>query len=443
MKNLNKNNREIKIGLKTVLTIFIALLTFSCHKSDSPAPLPASLSSISPTSGPKTTVVTINGANFGTSLPAVQVFFNNVEATVQAVTDTQITAIVPARAYTGLVKVVVNGTELTGPEFTYLITDIQVSTFAGSGTAGLADGTGTAAQFGAPFGITIDTQGNLYVAGAGSHKIRKITPSGVVSTLAGSGASGFADGTGTAAQFHTPAAVAVDAQGNVYVADLGNHKIRKITPSGVVSTFAGSTVGFADGTGASAQFNSPEGIAVDTQGNLYISDNGNYKIRKITPSGVVSTLAGSTVGFADGIGTAAQFDFPTGITVDAQGNVYVSDSNNNKIRKITPSGVVSTFAGSTAGFANGTGTSAKFSSPYGLTMDAQGNLYVGDGTNYKIRKITPSGVVSTLAGGSQGFANGTGTTAQFELPTGVVVDTQNNLYVADYSDHKIRKITQE
>jgi streptogramin lyase len=319
-----------------------------------------------------------------------------------------------------------------------------VSTLAGSGSWGSTDGTGTSASFSFLSGVAVDASGNVYVADSDNQKIRKITPSGVVSTLAGSGSSGSTDGTGTSASFRYPSGVALDASGNVYVADYYNHKIRKITPSGVVSTFAGSgSRGSTDGTGTSARFYYPSGVALDASGNVYVADSDNNKIRKITPSGVVSTLAGSgSTGSTDGTGTSASFYFPRGVALDASGNVYVADSNNHKIRKITPSGVASTLAGSgSQGSTDGTGTSASFNYPSGVAVDANGNVYVADWHNQKIRKITPSGVVSTLAGsGSSGSTDGTGTSASFYYPHGVAVDAIGDVYVADSYNHKIRKI---
>ncbi|MCP5502449.1 MAG: hypothetical protein H7A25_21305 [Leptospiraceae bacterium] len=266
----------------------------------------------------------------------------------------------------------------------------DVTTLAGSGTAGSADGTGTAASFDFPMGIAVDTSGNIYVADFNNNKIRKISSSGEVTTLAGSGTAGSADGNGTAASFNTPQGVTVDASGNIYVADSGNYKIRKVTSSGVVTTLAGSgSSGSADGNGTAASFNTPQGVTVDASGNIYVADSGNYKIRKVTSSGVVTTLAGSgSSGSADGSGTAASFSFSQGITVDANGNVYVADSYNNKIRKITSAGVVTTLAGSgTVGSADGNGTAASFSSPFGIAVVSSGVVYVADRDNNRIRKI--------------------------------------------------------
>jgi sugar lactone lactonase YvrE len=320
---------------------------------------------------------------------------------------------------------------------------VTVSTLAGSGAEDFADGTGVAAKFRQPHGIALDGSGNLYVADTDNHRIRKIViATGVVTTLAGSGTGGYADGTGTAAQFNYPNGIAVHSSGNVYVADSANNRIRKITPAGEVSTFAGSgTSGYADGTGTAAKFNSPSGVAVDSSGNVYVVES--YRIRKITPEGVVSTFAGrSSSGSADGTGTAATFNSASGIAVDSSGNVYVADTQNHRIRKITSAGVVTTLAGSAQGSADGTGTAAQFKRPSGVAVDSSGNVFVADTENHRIRKITAAGVVTTLAGSASGYADGTGAAAKFYSPYyGVAVDSNGTVYVADSTNHRIRKIT--
>ena len=317
-----------------------------------------------------------------------------------------------------------------------------VSTLAGSGVYGFHDATGTSATFNSPNGVAVDGSGNIYVADKGNNRIRKITSTGVVSTFAGSGTIGSANGTGAAAQFWNPTGVAVDASGNVYVTDSGNSKIRKITPTGVVTTLAGTgTSGSTNGTGNIAQFNGLEGIAVDSSGNIYVADSYNHRIRKITPTGIVSTFAGTgTAGYLDGTSILSQFNMPFDVSVDINGNVYVADSANQKIRKITATGDVSTLAGSTEGYANGNGTLAQFDYPYGVSVDITGNVYVADLNNNKIRKITSSGVVTSLAGSVFGYADGIGATAQFNWPNDVAVDINGNVYVADRDNHRIRKI---
>lgn len=404
------------------------------------------ITGFTPMEGSAGATVTITGINFSTVISENIVMFNGEVATITGATATTLTVTVPAGT-TGKITVQV-GTQKTTSLDDFLYKPlVMVSTLAGSGTAGFADGTGTAAQFDRPYGVAVDANGNVYVADGVNQRIRKITPGGAVSTLAGSGTAGFADGVGATAQFRNPTGIAVDASGNVYVGDVTNHRIRKITPNGVVSTLAGDgTSGLVDGTGTAAKFHGPFGVTVDALGNVYVCDAANNCIRKITPEGVVSTLAGDgaagTFGYADGVGTAARFSSPHSLTVDPAGNLYVVDYSNHRIRKVTPGGVVTTLAGSSKGFADGMGIAAKFDYPMGIARDAEGNLYVADYNNQRIRKITPSGEVSTLAGnGTQGFVDGTGATAQFEGPFGVGIDVSGNLYVSDRLGHRIRKIT--
>lgn len=315
-----------------------------------------------------------------------------------------------------------------------------VTTYAGIFGGLFCNGTTNGATFWKPSGVCVDPNGNVYVADFNNHKIRKITPAGVVTTVAGS-VLGYLDGTGTSAKFNNPTGVAVDNAGNLFVADSGNNRIRKITPGGIVSTFAGSTGGSADGLGTAANFSLPYGLCFDNAGNIYVADEGNNRIRKITAAGLVTTVAGSTYGYLDGTGTAAQFKNPTGVAVDNAGNLFVADSYNQRIRKITAAGVVTTFAGSGAnGTADGTGTAAQFSYPTGICTDINNNLYVADYTNNLVRKITPAGVVTALAGGTAGFDYGIGYLVNFSNPNGVCVDSAGNVFVAEYNTNTIKKI---
>jgi outer membrane protein assembly factor BamB len=352
--------------------------------------------------------------------------------------------VVVANAFGSVTSAVATLTVAATAEYTFL-------TLAGlAANPGSADGTGSAARFNAPFSVAVDSAGNLYVADLGNHTIRKVTPAGVVTTLAGlAGRQGSADGMGSAARFACPSGVAVDSAGNVYVADRDNHTIRKVTAAGVVTTLAGlaGSSGTADGTGSAARFYLPSGVAVDSAGNVYVGDTPNCTIRKVTPAGAVTTLAGlagtgSNSGSTDGQGSAARFYEPRGVAVDSAGNVYVADSRNDTIRKVTPTGVVTTLAGlaGSLGSADGTGGAARFSRPFGVAVDSAGNVYVADTDNATIRKVTPTGVVTTLAGlaGSGGSADGTGSAARFGGPTGVALDNTGNIYVADSSCATIR-----
>lgn len=319
-----------------------------------------------------------------------------------------------------------------------------VSPWAGNGAPGFVNGLGTAAKFNLPHGVTLDFQGNLYVLDYLNHGIRKITAGGLVSTLAGSGVDGFADAPGTQAQFRQPVGLAVDLSGNVYVADTFNHRIRKVTSAGVVTTIAGNgTADYKDGTGSAAMFNYPFGVAVDASGTLYVADGKNNRIRRISTSGVVSTLAGSSAtGLSDGNGTAAVFANPVGLTVDDAGNLYIADESNNAIRKVSAAGVVTTLAGNgNAGLLDGVGTAARLKGPVSITRDAQGNLFFADRGNNCIRKLASNGSVTTLAGtGSAGYVEGTGTAAMFDHPFGIAVDAQGVLYVGDTTNHRIRRL---
>lgn len=328
------------------------------------------------------------------------------------------------------------------------IARLPFTTFAGTVDSGTADGANGAARFDFPYSVAVDKAGNLYVADSNNQTIRKITSAGVVSTLAGSaGVFGSSDGTGPDASFSSPQGVTVDSAGNVYVTDTNNQIVRKISPNGVVKTLAGNVgvTGSADGTGKEAEFDLPSGIAVDDAGNIYVADSNNQSIRKITPAGVVTTLAGAagSPGSTDGSGSSARFSGPQGVAVDETGNVYVADTNNQTIRKISPTGLVTTLAGTAgvSGSTDGVGTVARFKYPFNLAVDGSGNVYVADVWNSTIRKITSAGLVSTIAGntGNLGLSDGLGDAALFSGPRAVAVDREGNLYVADSGNNSIRK----
>lgn len=335
-----------------------------------------------------------------------------------------------------------------------ILAPMSVSTVAGTaGQAGSTNATGAAARFHFPLGAAVDTAGNIYLADESNHLIRKVTSAGVVTTLAGTaGQSGSTDGTGTAARFNSPSGLAVDTAGNVYVADTLNHTIRKITPAGEVTTIAGTAgaAGSANGTGDAARFNVPQGVALNPAGTtLFIADTGNHTIRRlVVATNAVTTLAGTAgaAGSADGAGAAARFNSPTGIAADAQNRTWVTDSGNNTIRAISAAGTVTTLAGltGTQGAADGTGAAARFNEPSAIayhTSPGVADLYVLDTDNHTVRKIaTATGAVTTMAGlaGTPGSTDGDGSTARFRFPAGITVTSAGSAYIADTANNTLR-----
>ena len=431
-----------------MLMLCLSVFAFSCKDDDS-APGPTepgvpTVTAVSPLSGTTGTEITITGKNFKSPASGNTVTFNGIAATVKSGTATQLVVEVPDKAGDGVVVVTVGDKTLTGPAFDYL-ESYRASTFVGS-SQGMNDGTGTSAQLYDPWDIAIDGDGNMYVTDYGSHRIRKITPAGVVTTFAGSTA-GYRDGTGSAAQFNGPTAITLDAQGNLYVTEDVNHRIRKITPEGVVTTVAGSGIkGFTNGAAAIAQFSKPSGILVDAEGMIFVADRDNNRIRKITPEGIVSTFAGSGEwDYADGTGAAAKFRSPSGLSIDADGNLIVSDTDNHRIRKITMAGVVSTIAGNgTAGTANGVGTAAQLHFPWDTAITPDGVVIVADYQNHLIRMIAPDGKVTTVAGsGTVGNTNGIGSGISFNGPSSIEIGADGNLYVVDNKNFSIRKLVLE
>jgi len=334
----------------------------------------------------------------------------------------------------------------------------QWSTIAGlSGHGGSADGANSAARFNVPACFAVDGGGTLYVTDVNNNTIRKLTPDGtnwITTTIAGkAGILGSADGTNSASRFNQPVGVTLDGSGNLYVTDANNNTIRKLTPDGtnwITTTIAGKAgvLGSADGTNGTAQFSFPTGIVLDGGGNLLVADQDNGTIRKLTPDGtnwVSSTIAGKAMalGSVDGTNSAARFTSPLCLTIDSGGNLFVTDILNNTIRKVAPVGtnwVTSTIAGKAgvAGIADGTNSAVRFNQPNSIGVDGGGNLFVTDQNNNTVRKLTPMGtnwVSSTIGGwaGHSGSADGTNSAARFTSPYGVAVDSVGNLYVGDGS----------
>ena len=404
-----------------------------------------------------------------------------------------------------------------------------VTVIAGTGTAGYSGdgGPGTSAQLNVPTGIAVDSAGNVYVADQNNHRIRRVSPTGAISTFAGTGTGGFSGDGGPAAsaQLAGPRGVAVDGSGNVYIADYSNHRVRRVGATGTISTFAGTgTPGGSSvntGTSTLVQLHDPTDVAVDRDGNVYIMDQNNNRVRRVTPAGALTTISHYTfntqdrlqavavdrdgnvyvadrtagvqndsvirrIGSGGGISifagtsgspgfsgdggpaTSAWLDSPYGVTADSAGNVYIADTNNYRVRKVDGSGIISTFVGTTSGLLAGTvietfaggaaGTttvagfsgdggpaaSAELNNPLGVALDGSGNLYIADTNNHRIRKVDAgTGNISTIAGtGTAGYSGdgGAATLAQIHTPNKVHVDGSGNLYIADYNNHRVRKV---
>lgn len=448
----------MKTILQSALMLSMALMVMTfmgCKEDDPPA---TSLSGISPTNGPKGTKVTIKGVSFGADAAVVKVFFNEIESVnVTLVSDTEITATVPAGSFTGDVVVKIAEKELAGGEFTYELSEAIVSTLAGSGDFGADDGLGAAATFSGSYNLAADADGNIYVADNRSSAIRKITPGGMVTTLVQDDAL-----------LSRPWGIVVDQNnGDVYAGSRNWDLITKTTQAGVITPFAGGRAGYINGQqageGEDNSFNNPFGMVLDADGNLYVADASNNAIRKITPGGLASTFAGSLPnpendknagdkGYADGTGTDARFNYPSGIDMDEDGNFYVCDKSNHAIRKITPAGVVTTIAGAapvdgagTAGYADGTGSVVMFDSPWQLDIAADGNIYVHDQSNSRVRMVTTDGVTTTFAGtGVAGADNGPAATATFFGESGFAPGLTTfgfDIYVT--GNNQVRKIFQD
>ncbi len=315
------------------------------------------------------------------------------------------------------------------------IKEVMVTTVAGEGSAGFADGSSLLAKFNTPADVVVAVDGSIYVTDANNSRIRKIMGS-QVSTFAGNGTSGIINGAGISAQFSYPYTIALDANGNFYISDLNDDRIRKISSGADVATYEIKDYDFP------GFFIAVQGMAADVQGNIFVADTYNQRIRKINVSQEVTTIAGGdNAGFRNGNGTEARFNHPSGIAIDKHGNLYVPDPYNFRIRKITPGGDVSSFAGSGIfGHADGEPADARFTFPVDIVIDSRENLYVAD--NNRIRKISPQGIVSTVAGSEdQGHKDGDGASAKFFSPWGLGIDAQDNIYVADTYNNRIRKIS--
>ena len=410
--------------MRISVSFFVVVFTFvlaQCSKQDAgpttdTTPL---ITSISPASGPFDTSITISGVNFATNTSGNQVTINGRSLEVLDASATQLIVKVPLRMGSGKVKVQTSAGTVEGPTFTFQYT-VLVSTLSGTGVAGFMDGAPDVSQFDFPSGLKYLSSTDLIICDRSNNRLRRVSSDGTTSTYSGS-TLGTVNGDISVALFTGPNRIAFDSDGSMYISQSGlSNLIRKITSAGLVTTLAGgASTGFVNANGTAARFAGPSGIAVDLSKNVYVADFANNAIRKITPSGDVTTLAGDgTSGFMDGTGSSAKFNLPLGMDIDISGNLIVADFGNHRIRKVTQAGVVTTVAGNGIdGFLDGPSSTAEFNLPRDLAIDLDGNIYVVDGLNNAIRIITISGNVVTLAGnGASGSTNGNGSLATFNNP---------------------------
>ena len=335
------------------------------------------------------------------------------------------------------------------------LTAQNIYTVAGNGVAGFGgdDSSAIHAPLNLPFGIAIDSVGNVYIADKANNRVRKINEAGIITTIAGNGIGGYSGdgGWATAASIYDITGVAVDKYGSVYIADKSNQRIRKVDTIGIITTIAGTGIASYNGDNiiaTTAQLNNPRGVAIDTKGNVYIADQANERIRKIDTQGIITTVIGNgTIGFSgdNGQATLAQLNNPYSLAIDRIGNIYVCDVDNQRIRKIDTTGIITSVAGNgTGGYSgdNEIATTAALNEPIGVATDTNGNIYIADGWNNRIRLVNNMGIINTIVGtGASGFA-GDGNPAilaTLYLPYGIAISKTGSIYIADNGNNRIRK----
>jgi streptogramin lyase len=390
--------------IKKIFAILFIIIISSCSKDDNQQSTPTSsisISSILPSNGAKGTAVLLTGIGFSPNASSNTVTINGKTCAVNSATTTTLNITIPPAAGTGKIKVTVGNDNAESTVFDFVVTT-TVTTIAGSTQGDSNNGLG---MFNQPRDLVLDNAGNIYLTDSGNNKIKKISSNGVITTFAG--------GTTGEGIFSTPFGITIDLAGNIYVADTFNQKIKKITPSGTITSIISG-----NDTSGNLIAARPTDLIVDATGNIYFNSSNQAKVKKVSSTGLVTTIVDNT---------SNNFGDLNGIVLDNLGNLFITDSNITvpNIRKITPAGVVTTFS-------NGGGS---FSDIIAVCIDADNNLYVADSASHKIKKITPTGIVTIVAGANSGDG------VLFNNPKGVAIDSSGNLYVADTSNHKIKKIT--